>query len=150
MTIIAWDGKTLAADKQGTWQGLPRTVTKIFRAGDELVGVAGNQCEGYDMVAWVTAGCDPEKFPVNQKDEKLWASCLVILRDGKIFLYERSPNPCEIEDKFTACGSGRDYAIAAMHLGKSAREAVEIACLFDTGCGNGVDVLDLIEKGLVA
>jgi ATP-dependent protease HslVU (ClpYQ) peptidase subunit len=47
------------------------------------------------------------------------------------------------EDKKTATGSGRDYALAAMHCGKTAREAVEIACLFETGCGNGVDELEV-------
>jgi len=31
MTIIAWDGKMLAADKQSTCAGHPSTVTKIFR-----------------------------------------------------------------------------------------------------------------------
>lgn len=39
-------------------------------------------------------------------------------------------------------GSGRDFAIAAMHCGKTAREAVEIASLYENGCGNGVDVLE--------
>ena len=47
----------------------------------------------------------------------------------------------KVEDQFAAWGSGRDFALTAMHLGKSAREAVEIACLFENGCGNGVDVL---------
>jgi hypothetical protein len=30
-----------------------------------------------------------------------------------------------------------------MFLGKSASDAVEIACLFEHNCGNGVDTLEL-------
>ena len=145
MTIIAWDGKTLAADKRGTWQGISRTVTKIFRTGDWLIGIAGNQCEGYDMVEWLKNGAAPDKFPVNQRDEKLWISCLVISSDGLIRLYERSPNPCIIENEFTAIGSGRDFALAAMYLGLTSREAVEVACEFEEGCGNGIDELNFNE-----
>ena len=37
----------------------------------------------------------------------------------------------------------RDFALAAMHLGKSAREAVEVACALDVFCGNGIDTLEL-------
>ena len=143
MTVIAWDGKTLAADKRGTFGGLSRRVTKIFVVHDELVGIAGNACEGYDLIAWIEGGCKLLEFPVNQRDEKLWAECLVIARDGSVRIYQRSPNACYIHDRFTAIGSGRDFALAAMHLGKSAREAVEVACVFDTGCGNGVDTIQL-------
>lgn len=152
MSIVAWDGKFLAADKRGTFQGLSRTVTKIFRVEPVLtrvrvdaafVGMCGNAAEGYDMIEWVRAGRIPDEFPVNQRDDKLWASCLVIERDGRVNLYERSPNPVCIEEKLIAIGSGRDFALAAMYLGKSAREAVEIACVFEQGCGNGVDVLEL-------
>lgn len=40
-----------------------------------------------------------------------------------------------------AIGTGRDYARAAMHLGRNAVEAVQVAILFDENCGNGVDTL---------
>lgn len=37
--------------------------------------------------------------------------------------------------KFHAVGSGRDYALAAMHLGLSARDAVGVAMEFDLNTG---------------
>lgn len=40
-----------------------------------------------------------------------------------------------VDSAFHAVGSGRDFAIAAMHYGKSAREAVELACLYDVSTG---------------
>jgi hypothetical protein len=72
MTVIVWDGKTLAADKQ-MGGDYPRTVT---------------------------------------------------------------------EDAHHAIGSGRDFAAAAMYLGKTAREAVEVAMALTGFCGHGVDTLE--------
>lgn len=142
MTCVAWDGKTLAADKRVVYAGLARTVTKIFRVDNVLVGIAGDGAQGMEMIDWIRGGCAPDRFPASQRDKEQWATIAVIKADG-LWVYERSPYPMRIEDKTYATGSGRDYALAAMHLGKTAREAVEIACLFETGCGNGVDVLEL-------
>jgi hypothetical protein len=49
------------------------------------------------------------------------------------------------EGPFAACGSGRDMALMAMHLGKSAFEAVRLTCELSVDCGNGIDVLELVE-----
>ncbi len=47
-------------------------------------------------------------------------------------------------DPFAAIGSGSGIALGAMAAGKTAAEAVEIAARFDSGTGNGVDVLELL------
>lgn len=141
MTCIAWDGKTLAADKRVTYAGLARTTTKIFRVGDARVGIAGDGAQGMDMLDWFRNGCEPDKFPPAQRDKEQWVTFVVIKR-GQLSVYERTPQPMVIEDTIYATGSGRDYAMAAMHLGKSAREAVEIACVFEINCGNGIDSLE--------
>ena len=57
MTTIAWDGKTLAADKLASYGELRTTVTKIFRLSDgSLVGGAakfdpatGNGVDALDL-----------------------------------------------------------------------------------------------------
>ncbi len=142
MTCIAWDGKTLAADKRCTQAGLARTVTKIHKVGLLLVGLAGDEETGLAMLEWVRNGRIPENFPSDVRDKDGDARCvLVVIEDGAVLVYQGSPWPAKYEDPFYATGSGRDYAIAAMHLGKTAREAVEIACLFDVSCGNGIDEL---------
>lgn len=138
MTVVAWDGKTLAADKRAVNNGLARTVTKIRKIGPLLVGVAGDCTCGLEMFKWIEHGRDPAKFPAKQLDKEEWATVLVI-EGGQVRVYERSPEPMTFEGEHFACGSGRDFAIAAMHLGKSAAEAVAVACLFETSCGNGVD-----------
>jgi ATP-dependent protease HslVU (ClpYQ) peptidase subunit len=69
--------------------------------------------------------------------------CLIVWDAQGLRYYEDGPIPETVEHGFWAFGSGRDFAIAAMACGKSAREAVEIACQFDTGCGLGVDVMQI-------
>ena len=144
MTVVAWDGRMLAADKRGSWNGLSRRVTKIYRINGVLVGISGNASEGYDMIEWLGGGRDPARFPANQRDEKLWAAVIVIETDRRIHFYERSPSPVLIEDTHTAIGSGRDFALAAMHLGCDARRAVEVACAYQHDCGEGVDILEFV------
>jgi hypothetical protein len=95
------------------------------------------------MLAWVKSGCKPATFPESQRGTDDWVSVVVVRPGGLVDVYERSPYPFRVEDETYATGSGRDYAIAAMHLGKSAAQAVEIASLFDPACGNGVDTLEL-------
>lgn len=143
MSVIAWDGKTLAADKRASVGTLICTTTKIFRIGEALVAYAGSASFGEEMVAWFTAGAKPEQFPAGQRSDDDWSGLLVIRRDRPIEKYERTPHAVRFEDNQFAIGCGRDFALAAMHLGKTAREAVEVAIHFDSGCGNGIDTLEL-------
>jgi len=141
MSVIAWDGKKLAADKRACLGTLIRTTTKIFRVGDALCAYAGDADGGEEMLAWFRAGAPPNGFPVSQRDEN-WSGLLVI-RKGEILKYERTPFPVRFEDGAFAIGCGRDFALAAMHLGHDAVKAVEVAIALDSGCGNGIDVLEL-------
>lgn len=141
MTVIAWDGRTLAADKQATCSGLIRTVTKIHRFGDLLVAGSGDLDRAEASFLWVKNGRDPDAFPRPASDTDYVD--LLVIEGGRTLKYERTPQPLVFEDAHFAMGSGRDYAIAAMHLGLSARDAVLLASKFDSGCGNGIDTLEL-------
>jgi len=143
MTCVAWDGKTLAADKRAVNSGMIFTVTKIFKVRGRLVAASGDFDRVNESVAWFAAGADPAKMPPYARDNSDFVAMLVIEKDGTILKYERSAVPFKIESPFYAIGSGRDYAMAAMHLGHSAMEAVEVACALDSGCGNGIDTLTL-------
>lgn len=143
MTVIAWDGKTLAADKRAIQNGyVGGTVTKIHRWDGGLCAFAGDFDVGMQMVEWLRGGGNPEKFPTRQA-QNCDALFMVIANDGRVARYERTPIPLPFENVQQAMGSGRDYALAAMYLGLSARKAVEVACALDSGCGNGIDELTL-------
>ncbi len=143
MTCIAWDGKTLAADKRACFGGTINTVTKIRRIGQVLVGGSGETSFIGAMFDWIEKGRVHKDFPDSQRDKDDWQPVIVIEADGTPSIYERTPFPVRNENTFLAIGSGRDYARAAMHLGKTAREAVEVAIALDIGCGNGIDTLSL-------
>lgn len=144
MTVVCWDGTTLAADKRMTYGGHFNTVTKIVRVGRYIAGFSGAPQGIGAFVRWVEDGEDPAKFPVSTEDDrKLYV--LAVRSDGAVLKFENSPHPIQIEDRTAAAGSGRDYARAAMHLGCNAAEAVAVACRFDESCGNGVDTLTLSE-----
>ena len=140
MSVIAWDGKTLAADRQGSDGNKNLRLTKIWKHGEQLLGGTGNAALIQELLEWVKAGADPEKYPEKQKAEP---SSFFIINETGIWSYEGSPVPLKFENDFLAFGSGRDFALAALYLGKDAREAVEVACQFDLHCGNGIDVLTL-------
>lgn len=65
------------------------------------------------------------------------------LRNDGIWIYESTIIPARIKNDFWAVGTGANFAIAAMHLGKSPKEAVEIACLYDTSSHPPIDHLKL-------
>lgn len=143
MTVIVFAHGIMAADKQASYGGSRRTVKKIHRAGDLLVGGSGDMSFVLAMVEWVKAGRDPATFPAAQRDKDDWQPVMVVEPTGQILLYERTPHPIRYEDKVAAIGTGRPYAEAALYLGKSAREAAEVACALNFECGNGVDTLTL-------
>ena len=143
MSVVAWDGKSIAADKQATAGGLRHTTTKLRRLDSgEVLAWTGDQDSAGMVAKWYADGADPAKWPESQKDKDDWSRLIVATADS-VKVFERQPVFSLIEDQFLAWGSGRDFAIGAMARGASAKEAVEVAMKFDAGCGLGVDVVDL-------
>lgn len=141
MTVIAWDGRTLAADKRATsGGGIGRTVTKIASHGGALLAMTGSWDVAAELREWWKAGAVPDAFPAKARDD---VATLIVIREGAVFTYASGPYPMTIEAQKCAFGSGRDFAEAAMYLGKNASDAVAVACVFQTDCGNGIDTLEL-------
>lgn len=147
MTVIAWDGKMLAADKQMNSDGHKQTVTKISRDGPNLIGTCGHAAHARAMVDWFVQGAIAEKWPMPHKPDD-YADMLVIMASGQIREYEGCARGHYdiIEDPFTAMGCGKKYALAAMLLGHDAVKAVDVACELDAGCGMGIDKLYLRKQ----
>src|SRR4051812_17635316 len=110
MSIIAWDGRTLAADRQATRQEMRRAGRKIWRLKNgELASINGIEAAGRELLKWYESGADPAKYPPLQATTD-WAQMTIISPRG-VFDYEQRPIPVEVTDKFMAWGSGRDYAL---------------------------------------
>lgn len=147
MTTIAFDGVNLASDTLAVdaWGFKHIKVPKIFKAGNQDfgVGAAGGVAS---IAAWrheilgkslceviehgypaYEEGKDCPSIMICASNSRIWTLI------GRAFF--------EVNRKFHAVGSGRDFAIAAMHLGKSAAEAVAVAAEFDNNTGNTLAII---------
>jgi hypothetical protein len=140
MTTIAWDGHTLASDRQSTWGGTATKTRKIFRAkhpdGRSVIyGCSGITHECQAFTRWI----DGE---ISQPD----LTDLIILsidQNGRIWYASHTLLWARLHTKQWAIGSGCDYALGAMASGKTAAEAIRIASRLDVNTGFGVDTLCL-------
>lgn len=139
MTVIVWDGTTLAADKRGMTGGLTYRVTKIMRQGDTLIGISGHLGHGLAVADWLAGGRDPAKYPAVEGDDRSYV--LVVHRDGLLERFEGSRYPIVVAERYHAIGGARDFAVAALYLGRNAHEAVAVACALSAECGDGIDTL---------
>ena len=142
MTVIAYDGKTVAADKQCVNGSTKSTTTKLIRLDSGMiVGMTGTLSSGLLVLDWLNGKLS--EWPKCQEDKDRWAMVIVI-KDGVVKVYEQNPAPVLIKDEFMAWGSGGDFAIGAMAMGATAKESVEIANRFSTDCGMGIDVFEVL------
>lgn len=138
MTTIAWDGEFLAADTLVTTCGLPRIMDKIWRLyNGDLFGGAGDTQDILLAKEWLNKSEEIEKPKLEESFRALLVTTegLYILEDKLIKM------PCT--EPFWAIGSGRDFAIAAMHLGYCAKDAIQISARFDLTTGGKITVLEL-------
>ncbi|BDU76277.1 hypothetical protein [Mesoterricola sediminis] len=142
MTVIAWDGKTLAVDRMGTNgdKKFPAKKCRKTQNGD-IIAWSGTLEVGITLADWWEAGRDPKTWPEAQKGED-WTR-LVILMGGQVYTMEQLPVLQPVESPFHAWGSGSEFAMGAMAMGADARKAVEIASQLCPSCGFGVDAYDV-------
>lgn len=144
MSTIAWDGVTLAGDKQSSNGYSISTVRKVFKLknGMGLIGMCGKLDQMPILLDWFENGCVAESWPAFQRRED---QCVIlhITPDGKCYRFNSCEIGYEIEDKFIAIGSGSDFAIAALYLGENAVDAVKVAAKFNPSTGNLVDFVTL-------
>lgn len=73
-----------------------------------------------------------------EPDESLYGDTLAVHFDmsGKLWLYE--DNDAQLIRGKEAWGSGRDFALGALSMGATAKEAAQIACKHSTTCGGKI------------
>lgn len=132
LTTIAFKDGVLAGDTQVSWGGTPLYERKVFRIGRVLFGTAGSSEFTFLFYDWLKGGCS--RIPDIRIEN---SPCALVYADG-LFMFTDKFIPLPIPHPFWAIGSGCEYAIAAMHLGKSAVEAVETAMNLDANTGGSV------------
>jgi hypothetical protein len=153
MTTIAYRDGILAADSRLTVDSgsgarkhfcrklFRKRITEGKKAYDVVIATAGESSPGMVFVDWYGSGKPvPDLFLHIGGD----FTCLVLTPKG-LFEYDLYCRGELIEEEFYAVGSGSMAAIAAMHCGKSALEAVRIASRIDPFTGGRI-VTESISK----
>lgn len=137
MTTVAWDGTTLAVDRQATFGNSISTARKLHEVGEYVAAIGGRVDHIYTTLEWIAAGCKLEERP--QLLDGIMG-ITVHLRTKRAYVIEGvRPYMVAVRDKYVAVGSGQDFAIAAMHLGLDAAAAIRFTSKFDAYTGRGVD-----------
>lgn len=138
MTTIAWDGKILAADRMLLARGRSYEIKKLFDLGSKGF-LAGSGCPvALELArAWLAGEATEKPLLKEETVEAIW------IHEGEAFLIWEELIPVKLDSCYWACGSGGSFALAAMHCGKNAKEAVEIAIRLDNSTGFGVDYIEL-------
>lgn len=151
MTTIAWDGKTLASDTQATSGDVVCSYTeqKIYTPPESGWEVCGSK-----VVALGCSGDCGAEMELQEllKNNLTYASeflptfsftALAIIGAGRAYIISKEKGETRasisLQVEPYAIGSGGLIARTAMHCGKNAREAVQVAIDLDCYSGGSVD-----------
>lgn len=142
MTCIVYRDGVLAGDSLITMGSTksPEVARKVnrLRTG-QLFGSSGNEEGGHLLRESLLRG-DPT--PPKLKS----VNGLRVDPNGSIWFYEGLRWTRVTGADFAAIGSGADYAIGALYMGASAKEAVRIAAKCNTHCGGRIYSVSLKKK----
>lgn len=127
----------IAADTMISGEDHHYSTPKLRKLRSSVIGAAGE----WKQILEFYKRLKSKKALENEAD----VTAIELRRDG-IWIYESTIIPVRIEQPFFAVGTGAGYAIAAMHLGKTPKEAVEIAALFDPCTRGPISVVQLGKK----
>lgn len=144
MTTIAYDGKTLAADKRVVYNGyLSGCTTKIRRIGRTTVlACAGDLLSESRAYKFFSLQNWNKRDPIEFKSPDYEFEGFLFLKK-KAFVLFGSTVPIPLEEPKFAVGSGADFARSAMELGKTAIEAVRFAARFDINTSEETEAIEI-------
>lgn len=149
MTVIAWSkSKGLAIDSQGSQGDVCRDVVKYLVMPHGVFAGCGKLHEIQQVF---------RELENNQPVTEFQHTTVVYMKadpkgkDSAFHLLTKGPFPAclQIQDsEWRAVGSGMPYAHVALGMGKTPKEAVELACQLDTSCGGTVVVFNAKGKAV--
>lgn len=138
MTVIVWDGETLAADRMASDRAAKWRTDKIVVNDEQLVTGVGPAASIHEVMAWYLNGKNEDSFPQCQLDPDKMCNLIVVSPRIGLVRYENLFTP--VTHGFSQCafGEGRDFAYGALASGANAEDAVRAANQFSLYCGLGV------------
>lgn len=152
MTTIAFRDGVIAADSRSTIEteaggSTKHVCAKLFRKTikegrktfDVIIGTAGEVGPALVYLDWYGTPGDPPRVLLDHDPD---FTCLILRPDG-LFEVDKFCRPDKVLEPFYAIGSGRKEALAVMHHGGSAVDAVRIAAKIDPFTGGKVHAMRL-------
>lgn len=137
MTTIVCNRTTMVADKRATGNHIMR-VTKIFRVNGGLIGISGNIEQARRFIEWRR---NPDAKPTFSDSASFAA--LELTSEGEIIWWGVEMVGVPIEDEYFSIGSGSAYALGALTMGASLKDAIKVAARWDEATGNEVQTMSL-------
>lgn len=156
MTTVAYKDGVMACDSCWAYGSLQTTsATKIDRlSSGALFGQSGD-LDTRGLVALLSQVKTGKQLPFRSALDEITEACLgiLVLPDKSVWMVSTKCNPSGDDDvgiwpcdlHMAAVGTGSEIAIGAMAAGKTAAEAVAIACQFDINSRPPVHELSLPE-----
>lgn len=148
MTTIAYRDGIMAADTRA-FAGYNSDIgqkRKIHRLADgTLIGISTNRVGiSEQLLAWYRSGADPKDGPA-MLEKKF--TILVVKPDGGVFFAnEEFAFAGPLTSRFFAIGSGDGFALGAMAMGATAKQAVAAACGLDVWSALPIMTLSLVRR----
>jgi len=131
LSTIAYKDGVMAADTLITGNDMRcGSVTKIAKGKQGIGGSAGSIDDNKKFRDWIERGGEHPKYD--------GIDGLYVTHSGKMHYLGSTGEMVPFTGKFSAVGSGEKYAMAAMEMGATAKQAVEIAKKFDCHTGGRV------------
>ena len=153
MTTIVWDGKTLAADGRCTAGNrvASNDMDKIYVdvhsevRGSTVIAyaLAGSADMAHRIGEWINEGCE-----VTDEFKECNFEC-VIITEEEAFVYCSESNDICTTFGNQCLGSGHDFAVSALAMGKNAVKAVQFAASIDIFSGGTGTFINCRTKKLV-
>lgn len=157
MTTIAYKDGIIAADSRATYTteaggSRKHLCTKLYRKRvtegkktfDVIIATAGESSPALVFVDWYGTGKPIPEVLLHHGGD---FTCLILTPKG-LFEADVMCRPDPIIEPFYAIGSGAKEALAAMHCGKTAVEAVRVAAVYDPYTGGRI-VCDALDPKLL-
>lgn len=141
MTVIATDGRTMAADTLITCKGqLLARKQKVRRLNDgRIVGAAGSTAECQMLVRWLNDGGEKPDL----SDD---VAAIILNPDGSVDWIDFKFELVKGYELPTAIGCGDDMPVGAMLAGATPQEAVMLVSTRQLNIGGEITVLHRTEQ----
>ena len=142
MTTIVYRDGMMSADSRAYrggkgWLG---TKVKVYKHKGVLVGSSSSVVGLTELIKkWIMSDSPDELLRLVPPDSHI--DILAVYPNGEAMFMDTSLLPAYVVNEYYAIGSGNEYAMGALAMGASSKEAVRVAAMFDPFTGNKINTI---------